>query len=92
MRLFEYSDRISEVRLFKVLAEKRKIRYFRILPGSKFTLSVPDYRTVDPVALALFLTSAERAFEVQFSVISGGYGCFKVSYVSGRFILPKKGI
>lgn len=79
-KVADYSDRLSEVRLFKALAEKRKIRYFRALPGPNFTLSFADYKAVDPVSLALFLVSAERAFGAHFSVAFGGYGCFKVSY------------
>ena len=75
-----YSDRLSEMRLFKQLAENRKIRYFRTPDGPSFTLSFPDYLTVDPITLALFLASAERAFGVRFSAQFGGYGCFKVSY------------
>ena len=75
-----YHDIRSEMRLFRYLAENRKIRYFRSPPGPIFTLYVPEYQKADPVLLALYVASAERAFMAQFHVFSAGYGCFRVSY------------
>lgn len=75
-----YSDHLSNLRLFKNLAQEKKIRYLKAVPGPTFTIEFPDYRTVDPILLALFIASSERAFNVNFVPASGGYGCFKVTY------------
>ncbi|WP_417722859.1 hypothetical protein [Salipiger sp.] len=75
-----YTDRKAEFRAFRDLADRKVIRYFRSFPGPEFTIYFNDIRGVDPILLALFLASAEKAFGAGFSVIAAGYGCFRVTY------------
>ena len=75
-----YNTFLAQIRHFKQLAKEKKIAFFRYVGDEKFSIEFADYNEVDERLLSLYLTSLEDRYRVKFYALSGGYGCFKISY------------